>query len=114
LDLLEEVVAAQQADHARLAQHYADQIARAEYEARLAQRQYQAVDPENRLVAAELERRWELALRAVAEAREAAEAFARQPDRPSLTPEMQAQVRGSLAVSPSVLGRRATDPRPPE
>ena len=66
LDLLEEVVAAQQADHARLAQHYADQVTRAEYEARLAQRQYQAVDPDNRLVAAELERRWELALRAVA------------------------------------------------
>lgn len=93
VDLLEEMAATQQADHARLAQHYADQIARAEYEARLAQRQYQAVDPENRLVAAELERRWELALRAVAEAREAAEAFARQPDTPSLPPEMQAQLR---------------------
>jgi hypothetical protein len=93
LDLLEEVVATQQADYARLAQHYADQIVRAEYEARLAQRQYQAVDPENRLVAAELERRWELALRAVAEAREAAEAFARHPDTPALTPAMQAQLR---------------------
>ena len=32
---------------------------RAQYEARLAERQYQAVDPENRLVAAELERRIE-------------------------------------------------------
>lgn len=93
LDLLEEVVAAQQADRVRVAQHYADQIGRAEYEARLAQRQYQAVDPENRLVAAELERRWELALRAVAEAREAAEAFAHQPATPSLTLELQAQLR---------------------
>jgi len=43
LDLLAEVMAAQQADHARLAQHYVDQVTRAEYEARLAQRQYQAV-----------------------------------------------------------------------
>jgi len=45
LDLLEEILATQRADHARLAQYYADQVARAEYEARLAQRQYQAVDP---------------------------------------------------------------------
>jgi hypothetical protein len=43
LDLLEEALAAQRADHDRLAQHYADQVRRAEYEAQLAQRQYQAV-----------------------------------------------------------------------
>jgi DNA invertase Pin-like site-specific DNA recombinase len=41
------------------------QLERLRYEARLAERQYRAVDPENRLVAAELERRWESALRAV-------------------------------------------------
>jgi hypothetical protein len=34
------------------------QLERARYEARLAQRQYDAVDPDNRLVASELERRW--------------------------------------------------------
>ena len=34
------------------------QVEQARYEARLAQRQYDAVDPSNRLVAAELERRW--------------------------------------------------------
>jgi hypothetical protein len=34
------------------------QLEQARYEARLAQRQYDAVDPLNRLVAAELERRW--------------------------------------------------------
>jgi DNA invertase Pin-like site-specific DNA recombinase len=93
LDLLEEVLAVQEADHARLAQQYADQAARAEYEARLAQRQYQAVDPDYRLVAAELERRWEAALQAAAEAREAAERFASQPPAPRLPPEMSAQLR---------------------
>ena len=45
LDLLDEVLATQRADQARLAQYYADQVTRAEYAARLAQRQYQAVDP---------------------------------------------------------------------
>ena len=37
-------------------------LERAHYEVRLAQRQYDAVDPDNRLVARELERRWEAAL----------------------------------------------------
>jgi DNA invertase Pin-like site-specific DNA recombinase len=92
LDLLEDVLTAQQTEHARLGQHYADQVARAEYEARLAQRQYQAVDPEHRLVAAELERQWEEALRKVEEAREAAEQFARRPLAPHLPPEMRAQL----------------------
>jgi excisionase family DNA binding protein len=39
----------------------------ARYEARLAARRYEAVDPDNRLVAAELEARWNAALRKVAE-----------------------------------------------
>lgn len=59
LDLLAETLAAQQADHACLTQQWQDQVRRASYEARLAERQYQTVDPENRLVAGTLERRWE-------------------------------------------------------
>ena len=43
LDLLEEVLAAEQVDRARLAQQYADRVQRAEYDARLAERQYRAV-----------------------------------------------------------------------
>jgi DNA invertase Pin-like site-specific DNA recombinase len=93
LDLLDEVLAAQQADHARLAQQYIDQVTRAEYEVRLAQRQYQAVDPDHRLVAAELEHRWEVALRALVEAREAAERFARTPSTPPLDPALRVQLR---------------------
>jgi hypothetical protein len=58
LDVLEEVLAEQRANQDRVAQQYADQVTRATYEARMAQRQYEAVDPDNRLVAAELERRW--------------------------------------------------------
>jgi DNA invertase Pin-like site-specific DNA recombinase len=93
LDLLEEVLAGQRADQARLAQYHADQVARAEYEARLAQRQYQAVDPDHRLVAAELEHQWEMALHAVAEARASAEQCTRQPSAPTLSPEMRAQLQ---------------------
>ncbi len=42
---------------------HSQQVERLRYEAALAKRQYMQVDPENRLVAAELERRWEAALR---------------------------------------------------
>jgi DNA invertase Pin-like site-specific DNA recombinase len=46
------------------------QLQRLRYAASRAERQYQQVDPENRLIAAELERRWELALRELREAEE--------------------------------------------
>jgi DNA invertase Pin-like site-specific DNA recombinase len=49
----------------RLEHAQRQQLERLRYEADLAQHQYQLVDPANRLVAAELERRWELALQAL-------------------------------------------------
>jgi hypothetical protein len=93
LDVLAEVMAAQQADQARLEQHYADEVSRANYAAQLAQRQYQAVDPDNRLVAATLERNWEEALRALAATQQAAEHFAAQPATPPLLPSQMDQLR---------------------
>jgi hypothetical protein len=93
LDLLDAVLAEHLADRARLVQHHADRIQQAEYEARLAQRRYQAIDPENRLVAAELERAWELALRALVEAREAAERVAAASPVAQLDPVLRDQLR---------------------
>lgn len=55
------------------------QIERRRYEAALAERQFNRVDPDNRLVAAELERRWETALK---EVRAAEEALARSTSQP--------------------------------
>ena len=49
----------------------AQQIERLRYQAHLAERQYNRVDPDNRLIAGELERRWEMALRALRQAEEA-------------------------------------------
>jgi len=56
------------------------QLTRLRYQARLAERQYEQTDPDNRLVAAELEQRWEFALRELKaeEDRQAADA-ARAP-----------------------------------
>ena len=70
------------------------QVDRLHYEARLAERQFNRVDPDNRLVAAELERRWKAAL---LELRRVEEALARRtmtaasgPDR--IDPRLRAKV----------------------
>lgn len=49
-------------DRERLHQHWKQRLERATYEADRAKRQYDAVDPANRLVARELERQWEAKL----------------------------------------------------
>jgi DNA invertase Pin-like site-specific DNA recombinase len=92
LAVLDETLAAQQADRQQLMQYYADQVARTAYEVRRAERRYAACDPDNRLVAAELERQWELALRAQTEAQEATERFARTPAAPALAPALRVQL----------------------
>lgn len=48
----------------QLDQHWQQRLTRSRYEVEQARRQYAAVDPEHRLVARELERRWDEALRA--------------------------------------------------
>jgi DNA invertase Pin-like site-specific DNA recombinase len=63
-----------QQERARLQRLRQQEVERASYEAERARRQYDAVEPENRLVARELERRWEEALK---EQRRLEEAYAR-------------------------------------
>lgn len=53
-----------QRERKQLDDHWQQRLARSRYEVEQARRQYAAVDPENRLVARELERRWDEALRA--------------------------------------------------
>src|SRR3954466_13654089 len=50
-------------ERARLDRNWQQQVERARYEAERARRQYDAVEPENRLVVRELERHWEDALK---------------------------------------------------
>ena len=93
LDLLAEVLAAQQADQDRVRRQHADQVARAAYEARLAERRYLAIDPDNRLVAADLERRWNQALEELQAAREAAAQHESASPLPALDAELRAQLQ---------------------
>jgi hypothetical protein len=62
LDALSNARRAQQQVDTALRTSAERQIERKRYAAALAERQFNRVDPDNRLVAAELERRWEAAL----------------------------------------------------
>jgi DNA invertase Pin-like site-specific DNA recombinase len=62
----------------RLDKHWQQQLQRARYDAELAERRYRAVDPENRLVAATLERQWNEALQKERQLQEEYDRFTRQ------------------------------------
>lgn len=62
IDALEKVSTKQRAYHREQIRHLKQEVKRLEYAAARAQRQYDSVDPENRLIAATLEKKWEQAL----------------------------------------------------
>jgi DNA invertase Pin-like site-specific DNA recombinase len=88
-------------DRGRLHSHWKQRLERADYEATRARRQYDAVDPENRLVARELERQWEQRL---AEHRRLEEDYARfQSEQPRhLTEVESARIRALSADLPAL------------
>jgi DNA invertase Pin-like site-specific DNA recombinase len=97
LDLYEKAMAvrremADDAEHARQ-----QQLERLRYQAELARRRFERADPDNRLVAAELERRWEEALRELRRAEEDAGRRAAEREDSSvpakLTEELKAVFR---------------------
>jgi DNA invertase Pin-like site-specific DNA recombinase len=89
----------------------AQQVERLRYQATLAERQFNRVDPDNRLVASELERRWESALR---ELRQAEEALARRRastyEPPALTPEEHIEFRRLAPQLPELWRRPDVTP----
>jgi DNA invertase Pin-like site-specific DNA recombinase len=70
------------ADYRQQQQRLLEELKQREYEAERAKRQYDRVEPENRLVAAELEQRWNQALSQVAAARLRLEEFRKRKDSP--------------------------------
>ena len=92
LDALEALLAQRRQERAQVERHWEQQLQRATYEAQLARRRYESVDPGNRLVAAELERRWEEKLVALRETQEAAERFRQEPAAPDFAPELRQQL----------------------
>jgi DNA invertase Pin-like site-specific DNA recombinase len=69
-------------EHRQQQQRLTEELKQQQYEAERARRQYDRVEPENRLVAAELEQRWNEALSRVTAARNRLEEFQQQTDAP--------------------------------
>jgi hypothetical protein len=76
----------------RIHRHWKQRLERATYEAERAERQYQAVEPENRLVARSLEQQWEEALRNRRDIAEAYDRFLKEQP-PRLSEDQRAQIR---------------------
>ncbi len=90
LDCYDEAVAAFDDQHRQIERARQQQLERLRYEARLAEKQYRLVDAENRLVAAELERRWEQALQALRQGEEQA-ACSAETKPETITAELRRQ-----------------------
>jgi hypothetical protein len=89
-----------------VAQQWQQRLERARYEANLARRRYEKVDPDLRLVAAELERAWEDKLQALAKLEK--EWNERQAQRLSHVPEAERQTILRLAEDLPALWQRAS------
>jgi hypothetical protein len=99
-------VADAERERVELTRHWQLRVDRISYEVDRAHRQYQACEPENRLVARELERRWEEALR---QQRQLEEEFARwQRGAPSRLPEEDREAIRSLACDLPALWQAET------
>lgn len=70
IDALDAVEIKQAEHYHQIVAHLEQEVQRLEYAARRAERQYECVDPENRLIAATLERKWESALQELHRAQE--------------------------------------------
>ena len=103
-------VAEVERERSELARQWQLRLERARYEADRAARQYQACEPENRLVARELERRWEEALKQQRQVEDEYERWQRSaPGR--LSAEDERAIRSLAADLPAVWRAATTTPR---
>jgi DNA invertase Pin-like site-specific DNA recombinase len=107
LETLLTALAALETERQALDRQWQLKLERARYAVQLAQRQYDAVDPENRLVARELETRWNTALGDL-QALEQDYAAARRVELAPFSPAEQAAVRRLAADLPAVWAAETT------
>lgn len=86
IDAWERVQANQAVHHAEVIRHLEQDVQRLAYAASRAERQYDRVDPENRLIAATLEKRWEAALAELDQARSRSADEQRRAPTPTAVP----------------------------
>jgi len=113
LDVYEQALKTQAEAAHQTWQAHEQQLERLRYQAALAQRQYNQIDPDNRLVAAELERRWEASLVALKEAEDRL-AFQQQncENPPLLPPELKAAFSQIAQRLPEIWSQEEILPTP--
>ena len=79
LDLYDKAIASLEQDEQEVQRTQQQQLERLRYQARLAQKQFDLADPDNRLVASVLEKRWEAALQELKNAEEETQRRQNQP-----------------------------------
>jgi DNA invertase Pin-like site-specific DNA recombinase len=90
LDVYEEAIKSQQHAQQTIEHAQKQQLERLRYQVTLAERQYNQVDPDNRLVAAELEHRWETALQDLKQAEDVMSLHTVPKSEPQISPELKA------------------------
>lgn len=91
----------------RLEKHWQQRRQRARYDVELAERRYQAVDPENRLVASTLEKRWEELLTQEKQLQEEYDRFLQQTPT-GLSAEERARITGLTTDIPTLWNASGT------
>ena len=87
--------------------HHSQTVERAQYESDLSFRRYEEVDPSNRLVAAELERRWEQSLRDQRAAEETLDRY-RTEQQEKLTPSRRSKIETLSGDIPALWNAETT------
>ncbi len=102
MDLFDKAAAALRQEDEQVQQARQQQLERLRYQARLAERQFSQADPDNRLVAAELEKRWEAALRELKEAEQRLPRLQQPPTAEALSAEDREAFRRAGKKIPSL------------
>ena len=112
IDALESVNS-MQAEHQRELEHHLEQeIQRLDYAAKRAERQYDSVDPENRLIASTLEKKWEGALAELEQSKvRLSELKDRGPQPVAIPPELRAAFADAGRRLPELWERLPIDAR---
>lgn len=101
-DALRSVLQHQDQSCAQLEQQWQYRLQQAQYDTHRAQKQYNAVDPENRLVARELEHRWEATLQNLQAVEQGLDTFQKQRPASTIPPELAEQFRQICQTLPQL------------
>jgi hypothetical protein len=107
IEIAEKALGQLESQNQAVSQQWRMRIERAEYEAQLAERRYEEVDPSNRLVASTLEKRWNDSLAKIEELKTQHDEL-RRKETPNITEEQRANVRALVENLPRLWNAPST------